>query len=359
MERLPCVSTLGLVSVFVLLDLIAKADGASYQDSSLLQVRSARQPAAPIEPKLSTARLNPGPRADLNPATCVEAVLVEPRSMFAIARATYSALENSEVDLVTLAHGAFNADYVKSLVEVNPVLAKAEQQRRLRYLDLQVGDLGADEVGSSDVSFANGNITAANGTILTEMHMSIRDGLDAAGVQSGRVAYRDEYSRLLKSRRFWDQIICDKTLIMQSDSMLCPGSAVRLSEFFDYGFVGGHAPHMDASTLVKHPNAPRIVMNGGFSFRSRPQMLQCLDLFFSGTDGFAEANAEEDFFYSQCPLLEQPNTSMVDRFAIDNGYVLASEIPFGVHKPWAPGPYLNETMALCSGASQLWSENLL
>lgn len=308
--------------LFLVIYGVAFAEIPSVQGNSLLQVKHETRKALPDHVDVGIADGSTG-WGMLNPATCVEVVLIEPRPVKGIVRAAESALGSDETNLVTLAHGAFNADYVQALVAQSQGLSEAQQKQRLRLLDLRIGDLGSDVPGSS----------------------KIIDNSTSQLVQAeSRVSYHDEYSRLVKSQFFWDNLFCDHIVLMQSDSLFCHGSTVRLAEFFDYSFVGGRQPGLDA--------ADRMAMNGGFSYRSRSHALACLALYPAEVAGTGEG---EDIFFSRCPLFVQPPAAMAERFAVDNAATLAVVVPLGVHKPWV-GPYSAETMAMCPGAEELRQE---
>merc|ERR1719362_1956964 len=79
-----------------------------------------------------------------------------------------------------------------------------------------------------------------------------------------------EYTHLLESPRFWNLLRCNRVLIFQSDTVFCRGSPVSINEFAEFPYIGGQSPGMDGGH-------GRIHMNGGFSLRSRPAMLECIE----------------------------------------------------------------------------------
>jgi hypothetical protein len=228
-----------------------------------------------------------------------------------------------------VAHGTGNADYVRHLVHSSKVLRADERSGRLRFLNLRVGDF--DNPGTAWLDrFGPHDTNASDGS----------GNLDL-------VTYHDGYSLLLKSRRFWDSFKCDRILLMQSDTVLCRNSDKRLSEFFEYEYIGGHTPNMN--------HGSRIHINGGLSFRQRAGMLRCLQ------HQTQQDAIEEDSFFSQCEELQQPPVDVLDRFAIDNAWkpMSAKSVPLGVHKPWV-SDHGNDAsnMAACEGARDL-RENML
>jgi len=260
-----------------------------------------------------TAAVKP---SSLDPTTCIEAVLVEPRALNYTAVPLQSALGVPGIGLITLAHGRDNGLFSKQLVDGNNNLAEAYECGMLRLLPLPVTDLGGGGV------------------------------------------WHHEYTRLLVSHRFWDLVHCNRVLIFQSDTVFCRDSPVSINEFAEFPYVGGQSPGMDGGP-------DRIHMNGGFSLRSRPAMLECIQ--HEMHDAVLHSGYGEDEIFSRCRSLKQPPTWLVDRFAIDNAAKMpeidrsaidnAAKLPsltppLGVHKPWA-GPFAQYVTQLCSGAKEL------
>jgi hypothetical protein len=165
----------------------------------------------------------------------------------------------------------------------------------------------------------------------------------------GDLRYHDQYSRVLMSKEFWKASVCDRILIMQSDTVLCSNSEVRLSEFFDYEYVGGYTPKMRKGA--------RRHMNGGLSFRNRFGMLRCVQG-RSSNASHASHPISEDVFFSGCEDLKQPSVAMMNRFSIDNAHEIMEQkhVPFGVHKPWSKafrGNHPVSNMMYCDGAKEL------
>lgn len=295
---------------------------------------------------LQTGGSRAGARATIeeepSPAACVEAVLVEPRKLASISTALESAaLANvsdeplRRIDLLTVAHGSLNGAYVRQLVLSSGVLAEAERSGRLRFRSLDTGDLGGDLLQES----------AEAKELAEELAEALgqQSSAEPAGPSSLlQVQYHDRYSRVLKSKEFWKGFVCDRVLLMQSDSTMCHNSKVRLSEFLDFDYVGGHTPKLGGQAY-----GGRLHMNGGFSFRNRNSMLRCLQ-------GDVPEEGGEDGFFSACAELQQPPVSVIDRFAIDNALkpMNPESVPLGVHKPWAGSPE-NTNMQFCAGAREL------
>jgi len=227
-------------------------------------------------------------------------------------------------------HGKNNRDFVNRLISESSTLHEARLSGRLRLLPLGIDDLGAD---SMQAPFAIGNIQ-------NHSQGSSDDGRgtfsDAADLQ-----WHSQYSRLLFNVSFWEQLQCDNILTMQSDTLLCLNSEVRLSEFVGYDFVGAVA------------SGDHAVSNGGLSLRYRPAMMKC------AKRGPPDINMNEDVFFSmQCPdVTRKASDALRDRFAIDNGFRYAKVPPFGLHKPWGipgfQGPFESQNLDSCKDARAL------
>lgn len=92
------------------------------------------------------------------------------------------------------------------------------------------------------------------------------------------------YSQLLSSRRFWDVQTSDKTLIFQTDSVLCSRSPETLAAFVHLDYVGSRA-HDDWDWIANGGN-------GGLSLRDTRLSREC-----STETGSTEA---EDVMFVRC-----------------------------------------------------------
>lgn len=265
----------------------------------------------------------------VDPTTCLEAVLVEPRALHYTAIALQSALGVPGIDLVTLAHGKSNGEFSKQLVEDNEDLAKAYEQGALTLLPLPVNDLGGDEPV---------NAMPAPNLLVKTQRLVRRDSAASTEDQT----WHHEYTRLLLSPGFWKLLQCDRVLTFQSDTVFCHDSPVNIDEFKPFAYVGGETPGMS--------RFGRVHMNGGFSLRSRPAMLQCIE--HDMHNEVANSDMGEDEIFSQCLSLKQPPKELMDRFAIDNSLKMPTTSPLGVHKPWG-GPFNQEVTKICIGAQAL------
>jgi hypothetical protein len=145
----------------------------------------------------------------------------------------------------------------------------------------------------------------------------------------------DDYNKLLKSKKFYDNIPTEIFLIFQTDSIICPNDKHLLTEFLQYDYVG--APWTDGN-----------VGNGGLSLRRKSKMLEIISK-------CKMDNQNEDIFFSNsCSgiKLYKPTSEIAKRFSVETVY---NEHSFGVHKPW---PYLSKTdldtkCAVCSPLVEL------
>jgi hypothetical protein len=245
-----------------------------------------------------------GQEAGLDPASCLEAVIVEPRKLQTISTALESAAlsKNAHFDMFTIAFGDANGDYVQQLVQNSTVLMSLRKQGAMRFRKLPFKDLGGNSL----------------------------DDMDRPSNPRG---HHDQYSRVLKSAEFWEGFTCDRILLMQSDTVLCSNSEVHLSDYFKYEYVGGRTHNLD-----KHYFPGRRHLNGGLSFRNRVGMLRCIRAAASYPEDVRLwlARLPEDGFFSNCEELEQPSGLVARRFAIASGsYEMEpDQVPFGVHSPW-------------------------
>jgi hypothetical protein len=79
-----------------------------------------------------------------------------------------------------------------------------------------------------------------------------------------------EYSKLLTTRSFYNQIPTEIFLVFQTDTMIIQKNKDNILDFLDYDFVG--APYVGKSSLL-----PGCVGNGGLSLRKKSKMLEILD----------------------------------------------------------------------------------
>lgn len=168
-----------------------------------------------------------------------------------------------------------------------------------------------------------------------------------------------EYSRLLLTSYFWENVFGEIVLIFQTDSILCGASTKKIEHFLKYDYIG--APHSDHSVgcyiyedhnsyiiisnrdadenKLKALGAQKIqshstfVGNGGLSLRKRSKTLDVLKKFKIG--GSFLWGAEDDY-YSCLAQDSRSGMSSADletakRFSIGGIY---HPDAFGVHQPW-------------------------
>jgi hypothetical protein len=124
-----------------------------------------------------------------------------------------------------------------------------------------------------------------------------------------------EYSDMLVTTKFWDQISGENILIFQTDSCVC--NPIDLSEYSQYGYVG--AP----SKLY-----PSTWQNGGFSLRKRSLMiLACQDK--KPRDNIFP----EDKYFSVIKkhITNPAPYDLALKFSVEQYYY---HKPFGLHKAW-------------------------
>ncbi len=129
-----------------------------------------------------------------------------------------------------------------------------------------------------------------------------------------------EYSGLLLSRWFWEQLPAEHILLYQIDTYIRHGN---IEPFLEYDYVG--APwNPERCTWCQSKSR---VGNGGLSLRRRSAMLRCLDARSS------VCNWTEDLFYCVAceDLLYLPSSEIARSFAVESW---EHPDPLGFHKPW-------------------------
>jgi len=125
-----------------------------------------------------------------------------------------------------------------------------------------------------------------------------------------------QYSKLLKSSDFWNQIDGEHVLIFQTDSLMLRHG---IEKFMDYDYIGAPWKVSKEHTLV--------VGNGGLSLRKKSAMLRVIRDFPDDT------SHPEDLYFCK-HLLESganlPPKNIACAFSVETIY---HESPLGVHKP--------------------------
>ena len=127
-----------------------------------------------------------------------------------------------------------------------------------------------------------------------------------------------EYSNMLTTVNFWEQISGTNILIFQTDSCLCrPFNNSDLLLYKDFGYIG--AP----SKLY-----PSTWQNGGFSLRNRELMIQAIK-----DKKPNESTWPEDRYFSvvKSHITKPASYELAKNFSVEQFY---SDKPFGIHKAW-------------------------
>jgi hypothetical protein len=141
-------------------------------------------------------------------------------------------------------------------------------------------------------------------------------------------------SELMLSEWLWESMIGDIILYFECDSILCPNSKYKISDFEDFEYIGGYWGTKEYNLAQPYP----VVMNGGVSIRKKQYML---DIIRNEMKQYLErgGNPCEDYFVSD-RVRNKPSVKDVLTFSIDNGYQIPHnmEAPFALHKPWGENP---------------------
>jgi hypothetical protein len=253
----------------------------------------------------------------------ITVVLVEIRchkSLWVILQQAVVQLKGTGIRTVVW-HSSYNEFYLTSLINEDPILQKEYQRGMLLLHPFDPTEFGFN--GKKDHK---------------------------------RVRYRGSYwyQSLIKSRAFYESIPTTYMINMQTDTLICrppDDDLIKLVKNGRVKFLGG------MTSKRVHPNRPSLddsigdtFLNGGFSLRSVPWSLECIDRFARNFTA-----ASEDVFWNRCQkLTKNSNNSDTDdnnafthleayAFGSDNGstqcYVdpqnkSKTVCPFGVHKPW-------------------------
>lgn len=141
-------------------------------------------------------------------------------------------------------------------------------------------------------------------------------------------------SEIMLSKELWESVEGETILYFECDSILCPNSEYKVSDFEHFDYIGGYW----GKDLYKLDEKYPVVMNGGISIRKKQFML---DIIENEWDSYIKngGNPCEDYFVSAC-VKNRPTTKQVITFSIDCGYIepLGGKAPFAVHKPWGVNP---------------------
>lgn len=133
---------------------------------------------------------------------------------------------------------------------------------------------------------------------------------------------REDYGHLLMTPDFWDQLICEKILIFQTDTGVLRNDILR---FMQYDYVGAPWPW----TPLDLP-----VGNGGLSLRSRKWMTYIARRF--GALGAPAGDCSEDLFFCHrlrdCWDAKLPSPTLAAEFAIEYPVATPPLAPMGFHQ---------------------------
>lgn len=131
-----------------------------------------------------------------------------------------------------------------------------------------------------------------------------------------------EYSALLASKEFYNNIPTNIFLVFQTDTMINKNNKNSINNFLKYDYVG--APwRSDNKNHIKY----NAVGNGGFSLRNKNKMLEIIEKCpYKG-------EPEDDYFAYPCKevKINKPSFRLAKKFASETHLDKDS---FGLHKPW-------------------------
>lgn len=129
-----------------------------------------------------------------------------------------------------------------------------------------------------------------------------------------------DYNEIMLSAAFYERVLFDVFLVVQTDAMLCSMSTRSIEEFVGYDYVG--APWHSKEHRDKDGG------NGGLSLRSRRGMIRALSEEPYGDATFQEP---EDVYFSTRKCIRVAPRAVAMRFSAEQ---TASADVIGVHKPW-------------------------
>ena len=144
----------------------------------------------------------------------------------------------------------------------------------------------------------------------------------------------DEYSSLLTSQQFWENITEENVLIFQTDVILFHSN---INDFIDYDFIGANFFDENDTSVNNGGN------NGGFSFRHKSAMLDCIhNVSIRNIQNYQIMNgkrpknnmSEDVYFTYACEILNKKMCPVEDRpkFSIEDGRKEFYDKPLGCHR---------------------------
>lgn len=171
--------------------------------------------------------------------------------------------------------------------------------------------------------------SAENADLFEDVRAAQPAGIRFIEFTKGNIT-RDDYSRLLTSVEFWDQLIAPKILIFQTDSAMRYNDILR---YMKYDYIG-------APWNWTVADDPRIeIGNGGFCLRSRAM---CREICAAAELADGEAEAEDIFFarhFVDIPGAHLPDKTTAAEFSFEHAYIPDLERgPMALHQAYLHQP---------------------
>ena len=145
---------------------------------------------------------------------------------------------------------------------------------------------------------------------------------------------RDEYSRLLLEKDFYELCRGENILIYQLDSCLNPNSQFKIDRFLEYDYIG--APWIHGQRSLVNGRDRIFIGNGGLSLRKRSTMVEVCEILQSGYRHLLNKNEDlviSSLLHSQHfkDKVNLPDPYLARKFSVELIYEPRS---LGVHKAW-------------------------
>lgn len=152
----------------------------------------------------------------------------------------------------------------------------------------------------------------------------------------------NQYSTLVKTTEFWNDLDGEFVLVFQTDSVMCKSSSFIVEDFFQFDFIGG--PDVEHRKIFSWMNQTEFPFsNGGFSLRRRSSMIEAIEAFppepvisrHIRNKSYIYDWPEDLFFVETLHRLEKPialqNFQLGRHFTASYRYLHAKNT-FGAHK---------------------------
>ena len=144
----------------------------------------------------------------------------------------------------------------------------------------------------------------------------------------------NQYSNLLMSEQFWNNINEENVLIFQTDVMIFNSN---IDDFIHYDFIGANYFDTNDASIYNGGN------NGGFSFRHKSAMIECIQkLSIDAVNNYRVQNGkiinkyitEDIYFTVACEILSKKMCPVDQRvrFSIEDGRKEFYSKPIGCHR---------------------------